>query len=266
MARPAPRLTDAGFTAGSPVLRGAGRGADGRHGAATCPPTASPRAKASSISRTTCSPRTSSLAVREGFRSIEHIKRYTTTGMATDQGKTSEHQRARDRRRQPRRGRSPSGRPDDLPPALHADHLRRLRRLPPRRLFEVTRRTPIDDLGRGERRRVRAGRLWRRARYFPKAGEDMRAAVARECRGAPGVGMFDASTARQDRGRRAGRRDLHEPHVHQRLDQARAGAAAATACMLGEDGFIRDDGVVGRLAPTASTSPPPPAAPRGSST
>ncbi len=29
------------------------------------------------------------LAVREGFRSIEHIKRYTTTGMATDQGKTS---------------------------------------------------------------------------------------------------------------------------------------------------------------------------------
>ncbi len=29
------------------------------------------------------------LATREGFRSIEHIKRYTTTGMATDQGKTS---------------------------------------------------------------------------------------------------------------------------------------------------------------------------------
>jgi len=29
------------------------------------------------------------IATREGFRSIEHIKRYTTTGMATDQGKTS---------------------------------------------------------------------------------------------------------------------------------------------------------------------------------
>src|ERR1019366_2932409 len=29
------------------------------------------------------------LATREGFRSIEHVKRYTTTGMATDQGKTS---------------------------------------------------------------------------------------------------------------------------------------------------------------------------------
>ena len=29
------------------------------------------------------------LAASEGFRSIEHVKRYTTTGMATDQGKTS---------------------------------------------------------------------------------------------------------------------------------------------------------------------------------
>ena len=29
------------------------------------------------------------LAVREGFESVEHVKRYTTTGMATDQGKTS---------------------------------------------------------------------------------------------------------------------------------------------------------------------------------
>ena len=29
------------------------------------------------------------LAFREGFRSIEHVKRYTTLGMAGDQGKTS---------------------------------------------------------------------------------------------------------------------------------------------------------------------------------
>ena len=29
------------------------------------------------------------LAVREGMRSIEHVKRYTTSGMATDQGKLS---------------------------------------------------------------------------------------------------------------------------------------------------------------------------------
>ena len=29
------------------------------------------------------------IALREGYRSIEHVKRYTTLGMATDQGKTS---------------------------------------------------------------------------------------------------------------------------------------------------------------------------------
>ena len=36
---------------------------------------------------------------------------------------------------------------------------------------------------------------WKRARYFPRAGEDMHAAVARECRAVrDGVGLFDAST------------------------------------------------------------------------
>jgi sarcosine oxidase, subunit alpha len=45
-------------------------------------------ARRSSTSRTT-SRQGPPLAVREGFRSIEHVKRYTTTGMATDQGKTS---------------------------------------------------------------------------------------------------------------------------------------------------------------------------------
>ena len=29
------------------------------------------------------------IALKEGYRSIEHVKRYTTLGMATDQGKTS---------------------------------------------------------------------------------------------------------------------------------------------------------------------------------
>ena len=29
------------------------------------------------------------LAAREGYRSVEHLKRYTTTGMGTDQGKTA---------------------------------------------------------------------------------------------------------------------------------------------------------------------------------
>ena len=33
------------------------------------------------------------LAARENFRSVEHMKRYTTLGMATDQGKTARRRR-----------------------------------------------------------------------------------------------------------------------------------------------------------------------------
>ena len=48
------------------------------------------------------------LALREGFTSIEHIKRYTTTGMATDQGKTVESARARPSSPQRSTSRSPT--------------------------------------------------------------------------------------------------------------------------------------------------------------
>ena len=67
------------------------------------------------------------LAVREGMRSIEHIKRYTTTGMATDQGKTSNMNAlaiaARDLDKP-----SSRGRPHDLPATLYTRHFRLFRR------------------------------------------------------------------------------------------------------------------------------------------
>ena len=86
------------------------------------------------------------LALREGYRSIEHVKRFTTTGMATDQGKTA-------------RTSTPSaswptslgppparGRGDHLPPALHPGLLRHLRR-PGRRttLLDPMRKTPMHS-------------------------------------------------------------------------------------------------------------------------
>ena len=61
------------------------------------------------------------LAAREGFRSIEHVKRYTTTGMATDQGKTSNLNALAIVARRAREG-DPAGRPHHLPHALHARH------------------------------------------------------------------------------------------------------------------------------------------------
>ena len=86
----------------SPTARAAG--GRGRRGAAA-PRAPTPSAAARSASSRRCRRRNSAkafvdfqndvtardikLATREGMRSIEHIKRYTTTGMATDQGKTS---------------------------------------------------------------------------------------------------------------------------------------------------------------------------------
>ena len=59
------------------------------------------------------------LAHREGFRAVEHLKRYTTLGMATDQGKTSNvNGLALNGRRQ--RALHRRDRHDDVPAALHA--------------------------------------------------------------------------------------------------------------------------------------------------
>ena len=59
------------------------------HPATTCRPAASRPGKAFVDFQNDVTAKDIRLATREGFRSIEHVKRYTTTGMATDQGKTS---------------------------------------------------------------------------------------------------------------------------------------------------------------------------------
>ena len=80
---------------------------------------------------------------------------------------------------------------------------------------------------------------------FPERGEDMHAAVARECKAVRTVGRhLRRLDARQDRGRRPRRRRVPEPHVHQLVEQARAGPLRY-GVMLREDGFVMDDGVVG---------------------
>jgi uncharacterized protein YoaH (UPF0181 family) len=67
------------------------------------------------------------LATREGFESIEHVKRYTTTGMATDQGKGSNLNALAIVAEQLRKTDS-AGRSDHLPHALHPRDIRQSRR------------------------------------------------------------------------------------------------------------------------------------------
>ena len=134
------------------------------------------------------------LAVREGMRSIEHVKRYTTNGMATDQGKMSNINglaiaAAALGKPVPQVGLT-TFRPPYTPTSFGAfagyqrgGH------------FEVTRRTRIDGWAQEHGAAFEPVGQWRRAWYFPKPGEDMDAAVARECRAVrDSLGIFDAST------------------------------------------------------------------------
>jgi sarcosine oxidase, subunit alpha len=187
------------------------------------------------------------LAVREGFRSIEHIKRYTTTGMATDQGKTSNINGlaiAADTLQRP----APSVGLTTFRPPYTPTTFGTFAGYSRGSLFEVTRRTPIDGWAEAKGAVFEPVSLWRRARYFPQGGEDMRAAVARECRQVrTSVGMFDASTLGKIEvvgSDAATFMNRMYTNAWTKLEPGRC----RYGLLLGEDGFIRDDGVVGRLA------------------
>jgi sarcosine oxidase subunit alpha len=187
------------------------------------------------------------LAMREGFRSIEHIKRYTTTGMATDQGKTSNlnalHHAARELGKPvPAVGLTTFRMP--YTPITFASFAGQARG----EIFDPVRRTPMHGWA------VRQGAvfedvgMWKRARFFPRAGEDMHAAVARECRSVRGsCGVFDASTL--------GKIVVAGPGATAFMDRLYVNdwsKLAVGRCKYGvllrDDGFVYDDGVVARLA------------------
>jgi sarcosine oxidase subunit alpha len=188
------------------------------------------------------------LAMREGFRSIEHIKRYTTTGMATDQGKMSNlnalHHAARELGKPvPAVGLTTFRMP--YTPVTFASFAGQARG----EIFDPVRRTPMHGWA------VRQGAvfedvgMWKRARFFPRAGEDMHAAVARECRAVrEGCGVFDASTL--------GKIVVAGPGATAFMDRLYVNdwsKLAVGRCKYGvllrDDGFVYDDGVVARLAP-----------------
>ncbi|RMH48335.1 MAG: sarcosine oxidase subunit alpha, partial [Alphaproteobacteria bacterium] len=187
------------------------------------------------------------LAVREGMRSIEHVKRYTTTGMATDQGKLGNINGLMVAAEALERPAPEVGlttfRPPYTPVSFGA-----LAGYRKDAHFEVTRRTPIDPWAEARGAVFEPVALWRRARYFPRPGEDMARAVARECRAVrDAVGLFDASTL--------GKIEVVGPDAASFLERMYTNSWARLrpgrcryGLLLGEDGFIRDDGVIGRLA------------------
>jgi len=186
------------------------------------------------------------LAAREGYQSVEHLKRYTTLGMGTDQGKTANIP-----------GLAILAQTLDLPiPAVGTTTFR-----PPYTpltfgalagrdvgaLADPVRRTPMhawheqagavfEDVGQ-----------WKRPFYYPQGGESKHDAVNRECLAVRnGLGIMDATTL--------GKIVVQGPDAVTFLNRVYTNAWSKLAVgrcryglMLGEDGMVLDDGVTARL-------------------
>ncbi|MCA1285134.1 sarcosine oxidase subunit alpha [Salipiger bermudensis] len=186
------------------------------------------------------------LAVREGMRSIEHVKRYTTNGMATDQGKMSNinglNIAADALGKAPPQVGLTTFRPPYTPTSFgaFAGYHRGAH-------FEVTRKTQIDPWAEENGAVFEPVGQWRRAWYFPKAGESMDDAVRRECAATrESVGIFDASTL--------GKIEVVGPDAVEFMNRmytnpwTKLGIGRCRyGLLLGDDGYIRDDGVIGRM-------------------
>lgn len=186
------------------------------------------------------------LAVREGFHSIEHIKRYTTTGMATDQGKTSNINALGVASRELDRPMSQIGLTTFRPPYTPVT-FGTLAGLSRDGLLEPIRRAPTHEWARSNGAVFEPIGPWLRARYFPRNGETMAQAVARECRATrQAIGISDASTL--------GKIEVVGPDAATFLDRFYTNpllklpvGRCRYVLALGEDGFIYDDGIVARL-------------------
>jgi sarcosine oxidase, subunit alpha len=188
------------------------------------------------------------LATREGMRSIEHIKRYTTTGMATDQGKTSNMNALAIAagalgKSIPQVGLTTFRLP--YTPTTFAS----IAGMSRRELFDPVRQTSTHAWAEEHGATFEEAGLWKRASSFKRPGEDVNAAVARECLGTrERAGMMDASTL--------GKIEVVGPDAGEFLNRLYINSFAKLAVgrcryglMLNEAGFVMDDGVVARLAP-----------------
>lgn len=249
-----------GAAAGSAAAQAAGHGASplqlrvqasefsGRGVPGTLPqPGGKPPAKAFVDFQNDVTTQDLALAAREGFQSIEHIKRYTTTGMATDQGKTSNLNAlafvSGDLARPlPQIGLTTFRMPyTPTTFGIFAGYERG-------DLFDPVRTTPTHDWACRHGAVFEDVGMWKRARYFPRKGEDMEAAVARECLAVrASCGIFDASTL--------GKIEVVGPDAAEFLSRMYVNNFASLAVgrtrygiQLRDDGFVYDDGVIGRVA------------------
>ena len=187
------------------------------------------------------------LAAREGFESVEHTKRYTTLGMATDQGKLSNINGLAilsDALNQPipQTG-TTTFRPPYTPISMGA-----IAGEARGDIFQPLRRTPMHDWHEENGAKWEPVGAWRRPYCYRKtAGEDVEAAVAREINQTrSALGLLDASTL--------GKLIVKGPDAGKFLDMLYTNMMSTLkpgrcryGLMCSENGFLMDDGVVARL-------------------
>jgi sarcosine oxidase subunit alpha len=188
------------------------------------------------------------LAAREGFRSVELLKRYTTLGMATDQGKTSNINghaimAALTERAIPEVGTTVS-RPPYSPVAIGA-----FAGAHRGKHFKPTRRTASHGWAQERGAAFIESGQWLRAQWFAAPGEsDWLTTVSREVKAVRGsVGVCDVSTL--------GKIDIQGPDAGAFLDRIYINLFSTLpvgkvryGLMLREDGLVMDDGTSARLA------------------
>lgn len=187
------------------------------------------------------------LAVREGYHSVEHVKRYTAMGFGTDQGKLGNINGMAVLAEALKQSIPETGtttfRPNYTPVSFGALAGRELGDY-----FDPVRKTCLHDWN------VEHGAVfedvgnWKRAHYYPKPGEDMHAAVRRECLAVRNaVGILDYSTL--------GKIDVRGPDTVEFLNRLYINSwtklqpgRCRYGLLLDENGMVMDDGVSIRLA------------------
>jgi len=187
------------------------------------------------------------LALREGFRSIEHVKRYTTTGMGTDQGKLGNMHALGiiSETADAKMGElgTTTFRPPYTPLTFGTIVGRNVGEY-----FDIFRKTPVHDWHVENKAEFENVGQWKRAWYYPKENENMHQAVQRESKAArESAGILDASTL--------GKIDIQGTDSSEFLNRVYTNAWSKLAIgkcryglMLNEDGMVYDDGVTTRLA------------------
>ena len=187
------------------------------------------------------------LAAQEGYESVEHTKRYTTLGMATDQGKLSNINGLAilsDALGQP----IPATGTTTFRPPYTPISLGSIGGEASRDLFQPLRQTPMHAWGNSNGADWEPVGQWQRAYAYVRGGETVEDAVNREVKNTrENLGLLDASTL--------GKLIVKGPDAGKFLDMMYTNMMSNLAVgkcryglMCGEQGFLMDDGVVARMS------------------